>query len=276
MVCIQTSIVGSEFVNQVLFSDTDPFPQMLCHYCCNALISMHTLILKALESHKFFQDKYGRHKKVSTSNLILKGSKDHTRYGDIKRTPTEFETVLLEKMKIESVIDDHFVYDDADEEDNVALKDLTKRIRQIKETIEMETKVKTKTRSAKSSKTGFKVNEPMKESLKHSLDISPAKSKHTVRDPNSKIVADVDNDEQSIIVGTEGSGKQEREECNLTQSDLEDDIKVEEETITANVEPTVKKKYKEKKKPRMCSICCKYINITLLLSNFCKTNFTFY
>ena len=227
---------------------------MLCHNCCNALISTHTLILKALESQKFLKEKYSLQIKFETDNLTINTSTDHSRLGDIKYAPTEFETVLVEKIELEPIVDhDHFVYDDPDEE---VLP--SKPAKQVQESAIVVKPIRTKTKSAK-SKTDIKADEPLKEYSNHELERKTSKKKRTIRVKKSKTVAITTNDVKSIATESGSSQEQKQEECNYTEADSKDDAKTEEEGEPKNVEPKVKKKYKEKKKPRMCSICCKYL-----------------
>ena len=225
---------------------------MLCHNCCNALISTHTLILKALESQKFFKEKYSLQIKFETDNLTINTSTDHNRLGDIKYAPREFETVLVEKIELEPIIDDHFVYDDADEEVP------SKPTNRVQESAIVVKPIRTKTRSAK-SKTEIKADEPLKEYSNHSLERGTSKKKRTVKVKKSKTVTITANNVKSITTESANSQEQKQEECNYNETDSKDDVKTEKEGGPKNVEPKVKKKYKEKKKPRMCSICCKYL-----------------
>ncbi|TMW44381.1 hypothetical protein DOY81_010538, partial [Sarcophaga bullata] len=119
--------------------------------------------------------------------------------------------------------------------------------------------IRIKTRSAK-SKTEVKADEFLKEDPNHSLKMSTSKRKRTVRVKKSKGVAIVANDVKSITTESGNSEEQKQEEYNYTENDSKDDIKTEEEGGAKNVEPKVKKKYKEKKKPRMCSICSKILH----------------
>ena len=210
---------------------------MLCHNCCNALINTHTLILKALESQKFLKEKYCLQIKFETDNL--------TRLGNSQFAETEFETVLVEKIELEPMIDDYFVYDGPGEE--VAKKP----VKQVKESAVVGKPIRPKTRGTK-SKTEVKADEPLKEHPNHSLEMSTSKRKSAVRVKKSKTVDIAANNINNINTDSGSSKEEKQEECSYTETDSKDDIK--------NIVAKDEKKCKEKKNFGICSICCKYLS----------------
>ncbi|XP_037822271.1 zinc finger protein 846-like isoform X2 [Lucilia sericata] len=78
---------------QLECNDHDIFSSMLCQNCLIGLQNIHTLILRAIESHKYFEE----------TNLIYLEIEEDTCQDeiDIKCNPTEFETVLIDEQTID-------------------------------------------------------------------------------------------------------------------------------------------------------------------------------
>ncbi|KAI8127809.1 hypothetical protein CVS40_2257 [Lucilia cuprina] len=80
-------------------NDPDIFPSMLCQNCLNGLQNIHTLILRAIESHKYFEE---------THLINLEIEEDQCQdVIDIKCNPTEFETVLMDEQIIDETNEQH-------------------------------------------------------------------------------------------------------------------------------------------------------------------------
>lgn len=231
---------------------------MLCQLCLNGIHNAHSLFSKALESYKYFRA-------TNTFNSqILVGSINFA--DDLKYTPAEFETVLVEKMEVEPIIEDHFEYEKSDEEFKI---------------IPLQSKPKKKTMHAASGSTKSGKREKLKNKRNKSLKIEKktenkirAAEKKTVNSKNnlssvkSSFIRSrrktkektifkketVDQDDNSSIeqgIDRDSIGEEKAKENDLEAKILDNNNPIQ------PVLPKEKKKYKEIKKPRMCSICCK-------------------
>ncbi|XP_065363461.1 zinc finger protein 423-like [Calliphora vicina] len=82
--------------SQLEYLDPDPFSPMLCQNCLNGLENVHTLISRATESYAYFEETKHFNLQIADSTNVDE---------DIKYSPTEFETVLIEELEID-VIDE--------------------------------------------------------------------------------------------------------------------------------------------------------------------------
>ncbi|KAM7349575.1 uncharacterized protein ACRADG_008449 [Cochliomyia hominivorax] len=219
---------------QLDYLDTDIFSSMLCQECLNGLENMHSLILKALESYKYFQET------LLFSNQIENHSTNIE--DDIKYTPTEFETILVEKNEEEPLIQDHFVYDNSDEEFlEEPIKTSIIQTEKQDKTIKIENKYDENLVDSIVGIEEDKTEQTLKTSSKKSRRKAAGKRKSTKRKTTTEKdkACKLENKEQREIDKSDASLK-----CHDEQSEV----------------PKVKKKYKEIKKPRMCSICSKILH----------------
>ncbi|XP_065364145.1 zinc finger protein 39-like [Calliphora vicina] len=233
--------------------DTDWFSPMLCQLCVNGLQNVHTLILKALESHKYFQETNLPSSQIDDSINVE---------DDIKYTPTEFETVLVQKIEVEPIIEDHFVYENSDEEFNIKPVK-TKGGRRSKRYITSTSISVNQEKFNKKSEKPIKIEKKTEErvcvadsnefNLAQSLNTSCAKTRRKTTGKGKlkkQVIFQDDNVSKAIGLEDENiSGEREEEPLDGKIEDCADQL-----------EPKVKKKYKEIKKPRMCSICSKILH----------------
>lgn len=83
---------------------------MLCKNCLQGLKNVHEFILKALDSYNFLMEVNGTKCDVVEDNEFI--IEEVESYGN----DNEFETVLVEKTDTESVIEDHFEYENSNGE----------------------------------------------------------------------------------------------------------------------------------------------------------------
>lgn len=83
---------------------------MLCKNCLQGLKNVHEFILKALDSYNFLMEVNGTKCDVVEDNEFIIEEVESCGNDD------EFETVLVEKTDTESVIEDHFEYENSNGE----------------------------------------------------------------------------------------------------------------------------------------------------------------
>lgn len=226
------------FFNSFLLA-TDTYSSMLCQLCLNGLQNAHNLILKALESYKYFQDtnNFLACQMIQTSNIE----------DDVKYTPTEFETILVEKMEDEEpIIQDHFVYENSEDEEQGEDELLVEPIKAKR--------TKTKGPQDKCIRKDKTIEKGDRSNVDKTVKVKCSKIR-------KKLLGKSKSAKQKVVQSTDKTKENEsvlNDNIEEMKTSLNDNI----EESDAPVVPKVKEKYKERKKPRMCSICCKCIIYT--------------
>ncbi|XP_037822276.1 zinc finger protein 429-like [Lucilia sericata] len=232
---------------QLEWLDFDSFSPMLCQICANGLQNVHALILKALESYKYFQE--------SAANINTQIVNNSTNIEtDIKYTPTEFETVLVHKLEVEPIIEDHFVYDNSDEDFKIK-PTKTKVGRRSKRYISLKGNYE---KYNKKSENPIEKMKKVDNSNNNMPDLTPAKSQNKTlvkRKAKKQVVVKENNTKKSKSLENV-----ENTYCQKNGETRNENICDQVENVGSQIEAKVKKKYKEIKKPRMCSICSKILH----------------
>ncbi|XP_046802249.1 zinc finger protein 701-like [Lucilia cuprina] len=227
---------------------SDSFSPMLCQTCANGLQNFHALILKALESYKYFQES------AANINTQIVNNSCTNIETDIKYTPTEFETVLVHKLEVEPVIEDHFVYDNSDEEFKVK-PTKTKVGRRSKRCISLKHNHEKCNKMSDEPMEKDKIADNSNDNLQDLQQVKTRNKTFAKRKTKKQVEVKENNTKKSKsledIENTCGLKNEEARSENIC-----DQVKNEESQIDVKV----KKKYKEIKKPRMCSICSKILH----------------
>ncbi|XP_065366143.1 zinc finger protein 429-like [Calliphora vicina] len=216
---------------------------MLCQNCLNGLQNVHALILRALESHKYFEER-------NLNNLQIVYDSENTE--DVtKYTPTEFETVLLDQIEVEPT-KEHDVYKKPNEKYNLKSVD-TRRCKRIKQISKC---IKTKENVVELQSIPALNSNNSKDKLLLLLSASVTsfgkkdKSKRKLIKQNN--TCDINNEDLSI---SDENTEHAKEIPNIKLEKVTLDDKIENCSTQVNIKN--KSKVKEAEDSRMCSICSK-------------------